>query len=122
MYQSSLATMTIHFEQWREKFTTSAQLYDWPETKQILLLHQALTDRAFAFYQSLSAEIKSSMPSIFEALNNRFGLQSKNIMMRLQELNRKQQPHESVAAEKGLGSPISWRQEGNAGSQDSGGD
>ena len=50
------------FEQWREKFTTSAQLYDWSKTKQILLLHQALTDRAFAFYQSLSADIKSSMP------------------------------------------------------------
>ena len=26
------------FEQWRHKLTTSAQLYDWPETKQILLL------------------------------------------------------------------------------------
>ena len=38
------------------------------------------------------------MPMIFEALNNRFGLQSKNIMMRPQALNRKQQPHESVAA------------------------
>ena len=53
------------FEQWRDKFTTSAQLYDWPELKQILLLHQALTDHAFAFYQSLSEDVKTSMPMIF---------------------------------------------------------
>ena len=97
-FRNSLVTMTTLLNSGVINLPRQRSYTTGLETKQILLLHQALTDRAFAFYQSLPEDVKSSMPSIFEALNNRFGLQSKNIMMRLQELNRKQQPHESVAA------------------------
>ena len=85
------------YEQWQDKFQSSALLHDWPQQKQILLLHQALTDRAFAYYQNLPDSDKVTIDTVFAALKSRFGLASKNIMMRLQELNRKQGPDEDVA-------------------------
>ena len=85
------------YEQWIAKFHSAALLYDWPIPKQLLLLHQALTDRAYSFYTGLPATDRNTLEKALIQLSNRFGLKSKSIMMRLQELTRQQAPNESVA-------------------------
>ena len=54
------------YEQWAEKFQSSSFLHNWPEQKQILLLHQALTDRVIAYYQSIYADSKKQFQAFFK--------------------------------------------------------
>ena len=84
------------FEEWRRKFLNKIAYLTWPAEQQILLLDDALTDRANLFYRKLPAAAKQSMTSILSALEKQYGNDNMGLAERVMQKKRKQLPGESI--------------------------
>ena len=85
------------YHRWQDKFLNYAHLMDWPMAKLSLIIQQCLSGRALIFYNSLTSVTKANLQDLFSALEQRFGIASKNVLTRLQELNQKMTSTESIA-------------------------
>ena len=84
------------FEEWRRKFLNKIAYLTWPAEQQILLLDDALTDRANLFYRKLPAAAKQSMTHILKALEKQYGNENMDLAERAMQRKRKQMPGESI--------------------------
>lgn len=84
------------FEEWRRKFMNKIKYLTWPAEQQILLLDDALTDRANLFYRKLPADSKQSMTHILNALEKQYGNENMDLAERAMQRKRKQMPGESI--------------------------
>ena len=84
------------FEEWRRKFLNKIKYLTWPEQQQILLLDDALTDRANLFYRKLPPTTRSSLSSILAALEKQYGAENMDLAERAMQRKRKQLPGESI--------------------------
>ena len=84
------------FEEWRRKFLNKIAYLTWPAEQQILLLDDALTDRANLFYRKLPAASRQSMTHILNALEKQYGNENMDLAERAMQRKRKQMPGESI--------------------------
>ena len=84
------------FEEWRRKFLNKIAYLTWPAEQQILLLDDALTDRANLFYRKLPVETRTDMTKILQALEKQYGAENMDLAERAMQRKRKQLPGESI--------------------------